>query len=318
MKMILIVDLGSTSSQIGLTNMDGELHAKFVIQNDSKNLVENLHKKILEHLDNIDIDFGDQIDSIGFCVSGFVNHMTGEVKFLDSNITELYLKQESSKVFGKPVFVINDANAAALGEFWKGSAKNSKSILFYKIGSNIAGAIIAKGKLMRGNTGFAGDFGHGGMFQDKYECSCGLKGCIEALSSAKGIVRFFKDTFEKNPKHKAKKYFEELLDFETKDIYEIYQNNQKPKAIKELLSITLKPISMHMATLLKSLDLETIVISGGVSQMNELIIEIIRENLNGYLPQALLDKLTIKIATLGFEAPLIGMGFYIVNQWRLY
>ncbi len=87
-----------------------------------------------------------------------------------------------------PVFVDNDVNVMALGEHRDGVGKGEDDVLFVKIGTGIGGGIIADGHLQRGSQGCAGDIGHICVDPDGPVCSCGNKGCLEAMAAAPAIA----------------------------------------------------------------------------------------------------------------------------------
>ena len=88
-----------------------------------------------------------------------------------------------------PVFVDSDVSVMALGEHWGGVGKGVDNLLFVKIGTGIGGGIIADGRLYRGAQGCAGDIGHICVDPEGPVCSCGNRGCLEAMAAAPAIVR---------------------------------------------------------------------------------------------------------------------------------
>ena len=90
--------------------------------------------------------------------------------------------------FGVPVFLENDANSAALGEWWTGAGKGTKHMLCFTLGTGIGGGIIIDGKVYHGAEGYAAELGHISLSFDGPKCGCGNTGCMEAYASAKGIT----------------------------------------------------------------------------------------------------------------------------------
>ncbi|QEH61856.1 glucokinase [Spiroplasma chinense] len=321
MKLILSIELGVNSSKIALVNQYGDIQAKFFVEHDfEKGILENLYQKIVESLDTIGINYEDSVDKIGIASAGYVDHMVGIVRYaaaLDWN--NYYLKDKAESLFNKPILVLNDANAAALGEFWVGSAKQYDSIVFYTVDSGIGGALILDGKLMSGSRGFSGEFGHGGgVYQNKYKCKCGLLGCIEPISSGPGIARYFKDKFDENPGHPAANYFKDFETFTTKDIISVYEDNDKPVEILDILQEALEPLVMHMATMINALDPEAIIISGGLTNMGPLLTRIISKSIKKYIIEKFAQDIVVEIAELGNDAILIGSAYYALNDWKIF
>ncbi|AHI52884.1 ROK family protein [Spiroplasma culicicola] len=321
MNLILAIEIGRNSSKVALINQYGNIQAKFFVENNfEKGLLENLYQKIVEGLETVGINYEEVVDKIGISTAGYVDHMLGIVRYsagLDWN--NYYLKDKAEELFNKPILVLNDANAAALGEFWTGAAKQYDSIVFYTLDNGIGGALILEGKLMSGARGFSGEFGHGGgIYQTKYDCVCGLKGCIEPMSSGVGIARYFADKFKENPGHPAETYFKDLETYKTKDIISIYEENGHPVEILDILTEALEPLIMHMATMINGLDPEAIIISGGLSNMGQLLIDIITQNIKKYIIEKFAEDITIEIAELGNDAGIIGAAYYALNDWKIF
>ncbi|AGR41304.1 ROK family protein [Spiroplasma taiwanense] len=320
MKLILSIEIGVNSSKVGLVNQYGDLQARFFIEHNKAKLLENLHSEIVEGLEAIGVNYEEEIEKIAIATVGYVDHMLGIVRY-SANLewNNLNLKEKAEELFKKPIFVLNDANASALGEFWVGVAKQYDSIVFYFIDSGIGGAVILDGKLMPGARGYAGEFGHGGgWFQSKYNCKCGLKGCIEPMSSVTGIETFFTDTFKENKKHPAAIYFKDLEVINLKSIFEIYEIENHPLEIKELLTQALEPLIMHMATMVNALDPEALIIAGGLTILGEALLEIINENIKKYTIDTSEEELSIEIAELGNDSAMVGSAYYALNDWKIF
>lgn len=91
---------------------------------------------------------------------------------------------------GVPVRVVNDANAAALGEAWQGAGQGRRSLLLVTLGTGVGGGLVVDGSVLTGAHGAAGELGHMQVNPAEAElCSCGKTGCLEQYASATGIVR---------------------------------------------------------------------------------------------------------------------------------
>ena len=90
---------------------------------------------------------------------------------------------------GTPVYLTNDANAAAMGEMIFGGARDMKDFIVLTLGTGLGSGIVVNGEVVYGHTGFAGELGHMIIVPDGRECGCGRKGCYETYASASGLVR---------------------------------------------------------------------------------------------------------------------------------
>lgn len=132
---------------------------------------------------------------IGVAVAGQVGRLGKSVVF-SPNLpfkTEYALAETLEKEFGIPVFVENDANAAAIGERVFGMAKGMDDFIVITLGTGIGSGVFANGKLLRGYTGSGGEAGHMVIVPEGPLCGCGNRGCLEALASGTAIARVFKE-----------------------------------------------------------------------------------------------------------------------------
>lgn len=97
--------------------------------------------------------------------------------------------QAAKRSFGGVDAVLNDANAAALGEQWAGAARDYRSVLLVTLGTGIGAGIVVDGKVVAGAHGSAGEIGHIVVEPEGEPCGCGGSGCVEQYASARGLVR---------------------------------------------------------------------------------------------------------------------------------
>ena len=90
----------------------------------------------------------------------------------------------------------NDANAAALGEQWRGAGRDIKSMILLTLGTGVGGGIILDNKIWHGADGMAGEIGHMTLIPEGRPCSCGNVGCLEMYASARGIVQSYREALD--------------------------------------------------------------------------------------------------------------------------
>src|SRR5699024_6550425 len=110
----------------------------------------------------------------------------------------LNIKKELEKTFKLPIFVDNDVNCAALGEYWKGAAKKVTSFICLTLGTGIGGAIVTNGSIYKGTNYSAGEFGHMTLHPNGRACSCGDYGCFEQYASSKALEEMAKSRLNKD------------------------------------------------------------------------------------------------------------------------
>jgi len=292
MKKILAIDLGGTTAKVGLINSRDKKASKHLVIETKK---EDVIKHLWEGLRQIDES---EYDAIGFAVPGMVDEKNGVV-IVSGNLNwrDFHVTKEMKKYTNKPVYLLNDANAVALGEVWIGSGSKFSDVLFYTIGTGIGGAIICNNKLITGYRGTAGEFGHGGVFQNTIDCNCGLLRCLEPIASATGLIKGLLEL--KNPRRLQDLTNESLInDLEVRKVF-----------IKHW-----DILANHMSTLIYALNPEAIVIGGGVSNIGYEISKILYALVKDKVAPNILHDLKIVNASLGNKAGIYGAAKYCLDQ----
>jgi glucokinase len=131
-----------------------------------------------------------ELSAIGVGAPGLSNPETG-VLFTSPNLPgwlNVSLKDIIEKKINKKAFLINDANAAALGELYFGAAKGSRNFIYITISTGIGGGIVVNGQIYTGTLGIAGEVGHMTIQDGGPLCNCGNRGCWEALASGTALA----------------------------------------------------------------------------------------------------------------------------------
>jgi glucokinase len=159
-----------------------------------------------------------------------------------------------------PVILENDANAAAIGEMWRGAGQGYRSIICVTLGTGVGGGIILDGKLWRGVDGSAAEIGHIGV--DPFAgvpCTCGSRGCLEVYASATAIVRM---TREARPRY-PNSILHNTEDLTSAKIFQAGREGDE-LAIEVFRRMGVY-LGIGLASLINVLNPEIVVIGGGLS-----------------------------------------------------
>ena len=140
-----------------------------------------------------------EIESIGIASPGVVNAEKGIVEYYCGMDLRNYPMAHilSEKLGGyRPIYMENDANAAAYGEVLAGAAKGAENALMITLGTGVGGGIVIGGKIYDGFNFAAAELGHVVIEKDGVPCACGRKGCWEKYSSATGLIRMTREKME--------------------------------------------------------------------------------------------------------------------------
>lgn len=177
------IDIGGTNTTFALVNDSGEIHLSHSLPTKEYQHPEQLLKDVQSLIGN------EEFAAVGIgCPNG--NSKTGAVEFAPNLrwTGVVPLVPIAEEVFEKPAHVVNDANAAALGEWQFGCAKEWRNFVTITLGTGLGSGIVSEGKLLEGAFGFAGEFGHIVQHPDGRHCACGRQGCLETYVSAIGVM----------------------------------------------------------------------------------------------------------------------------------
>lgn len=203
MKYYVGIDLGGTNIVAGVVDEEYNIIAKASTKTNcprpEKEIADDMAKMALKAVENANLTI-DQIEWVGIGTPGIANSATGIIEFagnLGFNNTPMvkYIRES----IDKPVFIENDANAAAYGEYVAGSAKGAKNAVCITLGTGVGAGIIIDGKIYAGSNFAGAEVGHTVIEVGGAQCSCGRKGCFEAYSSATGLIRMTKEAIAENP-----------------------------------------------------------------------------------------------------------------------
>lgn len=306
MNKILSIDVGGTKISYCIINAEGVLISDIFKQSTPKDL-----NKLIEVFKKIISENEDKVDHVAFATAGAVNLENTKVESSTPNLPLGYCDIDFSKLSKKPVFVENDANAAAWAEYTLGAAKGHHNTVIVTLGTGIGGGIIINGKLLRGKSGRAAEIGSIKLYPDKRrKCNCGNYDCWESYASGTGL------------KNTAQELTLTLKEFETsyikdKKIEEI-STHDIIKGIKENDEFSIKVFGKWHEHLLSGLisltdifDPESIIISGGMGEF--IAFEKLEKQINEAIVVSPIKLLPAKMKN---NAGMIGVALLANNKFK--
>ena len=197
MKYYIGIDLGGTNIKAGVVNENYEIIAKAttktLLPRPAEEICADMAKVSLEAVEQAGLTL-DDIESVGIGTPGTANSETGIIEYSNNlGFLNLPVVEIMQKHINKPVYVENDANAAAYGEYVAGAAKGANDAVCITLGTGVGGGIIINGKIYSGFNFAGAEIGHTVIDPNGPECTCGRKGCFEVFSSATGLVRMTRE-----------------------------------------------------------------------------------------------------------------------------
>ncbi len=306
-KVFIAADLGGTNLRIAAVDRVGNVVSRSRRSTPSNGDQTDIIEAILSVVEEFrrELEGKYEIAGFGAAMPAIVNSKSGII-LRSPNLPQLN-DLEFSKVFAErlqlPVVLENDANAAAVGERWKGASQGVLNSIQVTLGTGVGGGIIIDGSLVRGIDGTAGEIGHIAVEPEGYPCGCGSRGCVEQYSSATAMIRLAKDLMPKFPDTELRS----ILDLTPLDIYEAGMNGDKLSL--EVFRIAATYLGVALGGLVNVLNPEAIVLGGGVSAGWELFIEHLRaEILRRAFPHPG-ERVKILRSELGDDAGILGAAF---------
>jgi glucokinase len=245
------------------------------------------------------------VAALGVAIPGLVNRQTDRVvdpRGMPAPMVE-DLHGELTRATGLRVEIENDANAAAYGEFKVGAGRGSSNLFYIMIGDGIGGAIILDGKLWTGASGFAGEVGHITIDSEGLECVCGNTGCLETLASAPSIVRRARERLNRDSTSSLSRLAFNK-NFTAADL--AHEAREGDDFAAMMIERTGRYIGTGVASVINLLNIERIVLGGGVMDAGPLILNPIIQEVRHRAFQPCFEATQIVIAELGPDAAPIG------------
>ena len=301
MKQYFGIDIGGTAVKLGIVDETGKVLCKGEqsvnfdgYQTPVLDTVRKAAKEFLtaqaipvENLSGIGVSATGQIDSrkgivVGTC-GNFPNYIGSPIKAA--------LEQD----FGLPVTVANDANCMTLGEVWVGGAQGYTDVIGVTLGTGVGGGILTGGRLLEGARGLGGELGHYRTHAlDGVPCTCGATGCWERYAATTALVRAAK---EKNPAWT-----------DGRAIFTAAEAGN-PEVLA-LLDAWTDEIAQGLAGMVHIFNPQLILIGGGVSAQQKLLIDPIAAKVKASVMPAFAEGLEIRAAQLHNDAGMVGAVYY--------
>jgi len=301
------VDIGGTSIKLGVVNLEkGKIIRETSFKTPNTTAIETA--EILARHVNVLIHQYPDITSIGIGVPGAVNPERTLVQY-PPNFPKWEIEPFAQYVkdalpISELVAMDNDAKAAALAEQKFGAAKNENYFLLATLGTGVGGAIVADGKIFRGAFGGAGEFGHIMINYEGPESLSGIRGVLEAYLGQKYLSEHTLDKLRDGKIKSSLRTFLPSANLEPKDIYEAAQAGDK--FALEVLSEAGMILGIGFASVATLLDIRLFIVSGGVAQAGDLLLNPAREALRKNVLAHQRDSVEIRPAKLMTSAGIIG------------
>ncbi|EEM49650.1 MULTISPECIES: ROK family protein [Bacillus cereus group] len=292
MKEYIAFDIGGTQIKYGIVSEIGRVLKRQTVATEihlgGEQIIQKLiyvSKKIMnEHtITGIGISTAGIVDINKGIVTGGADHIPGY-----STIPIIDRLQEILKV---PVSIDNDVNCAAFGEKWNGSGREKDNFIMLTLGTGIGGAIFIDGKLYRGHSFSAGEWGNMLIEGKTFEEVASISGLIRLVSKYKGKGKW-----------------------NGKRIFELYDKGDREVA--QAVGIFFKHLAIGISNLAYIFNPETIIIGGGITDRGNEFLKEVKEEVSKYLNQEIYNNCEIELAQNGNCAGMIGAIYHFLHHHK--
>src|SRR4051812_9895537 len=289
------VDFGHTHLRVAIADISSRVLAEREAELDVDRVAEPALDKAVrlvhEVIDEAAVDRS-RILGVGMGLPGPINRDTGTVgpSVILSAWEGLQPASLLEERLGLPVTVDNDANLGALGELSFGAGSGARHMLYVKISSGIGAGLVIDGRVYRGATGVAGEFGHVLVDPDGALCRCGNRGCLETVAAAGPLLDLL------HPTHGA--------DFGVDDL--VAQANEGDAGCRRVLADAGRALGLQLAGLCNVFNPERVVIGGELSAASEPLLDGIRDSLTRHAQPLARDAVELVAGVLGARAEVLG------------
>ncbi|MBE6581420.1 MAG: ROK family protein [Ruminococcaceae bacterium] len=313
--MYIGIDLGGTNIAAGVVDEKGNILATDSTPTEKERDFTEIVADMAEIAKKVTRKAGlatADIKGVGIGCPGTVDNKNGMVVYANN------LKMEHSPVAAEfkkhwdiPVSLINDADAAAFGEF-KMTAPDADSFVFMTLGTGVGGGVVIDGKLMRGCNGAGGELGHFCIEVDGKPCTCGARGCLESYASVTALIEQTKEKMAACPDSNMHDWVKKKGKISGRTAFECAK--QGDAAAIEVRDRYIHYVAVGVNSLINIFQPKIFAIGGGISREGDTLLDPIKafvkkNNYNKYM-----NETELRIATLFNDAGIIGAAFAAMTK----
>ena len=315
--MYIGVDLGGTNIAIGLVDDNGNIVAQgstpTLKERPTDEIVKDMAKLSQKLLEDAKISL-DDVKAVGIGCPGTIDQENGVIVYSNNIPMEHYPMADKLKGYiNKPVYIDNDANCAALGEY-VATGESADVFIFITLGTGVGGGIVLNGKLFTGFNGAGAEVGHITMVSGGEKCTCGKEGCWECYASVTALIRQTEEAMKKNPESLMNKLAQEGGKVSGRTAFEAAKAGDE--TAKAVVSQYARYVADGIVSLENIFQPQMISVGGGISKEGDYLMNPVREYASNTGYNKFMPKTKIVTAKLFNDAGIIGAAMNAKNGFE--
>lgn len=308
----ICADLGSQGFSGAIVNLRGEIKRRLhlPIENSDGEAALDLVYQLVDDL----LKLAERpLLGIGIGTPGLMDAQQGIVRnAVNLDWQDLPLGNLLAARYDLPVYIANDCQAAALGEYIFGGNGTGSSLIVIKLGRGIGAGIVLNGELFYGDGCGAGEIGHVSVLKDGELCTCGNRGCLETVASNRAIIKRAQRIYKDDPDSILHRYATTTAKLNTRSILKAYLDGDQ--SVREILQDASDYLGNAVANLVSALNIHRIEIAGDDLYLEPEFIEIIRQQVRQGSLKALAQETHLEAARLGGDIVILGAAALVLQN----
>ena len=304
------VDLGGTNIAVGVVNDELKIIGRGKVKTKAPRPAEEIFDDIALAVELAVKDAGismDEVSTVGVGTPGSVNKDNGYIEFSNNlEFNQVPAKEMLEARIGKPVYLENDANCAALGEAIAGVGKGVGNFVAVTLGTGVGSGIIVNGKIVSGVNFAGGEMGHTVIMVNGKQCNCGRKGCWEQYASATALIAQTKEAMLENKDSKMWQLCNGSVDNASgRTAFDAMRLGDE--AAQKVVDNYIYYVSVGISNIINTFQPEFVCVGGGVSHEGETLLAPLRKHVEDERYSIYASKQTkVVAAELGNDAGIFG------------
>lgn len=309
------VDIGGSHIAIGVVDDELRILARDTVKFPTGSPYRDTVALVAERVERLAAQLQVSMDafaSVGLAVPGSISRDNAKViHAYNLQFHDVPLRDEMQKHVKAPVYLANDANAAALAELWAGAFRGCKTAALLTLGTGVGGGLILGGRMFNGGMNSGVELGHMALQYGGPLCTCGVRGCVEALCTATWLRQQGRKSVVEYPLNLI--YTEAGGDMDRVSAKLVIDCAKAGDVIAmDIFRQYVDQLGSAIAGLINLLDLEAVALGGGVSLAGEFLFDPLRENVREKCFFEWLGRLIP--AEMGNDAGIIGAALLHKNE----
>ena len=308
-KHVISVDMGGTNIRIGVVNQYGEVKNKRLIFTHAELGKESVVERLIELIQSTYKNGVQESEIVGLslAVPGPYDINSG-IFYNPPNLPgwdQFHFRDILEKHLHMPISIINDGNAAALGEYRYGAGKNFSNLVYLTLGTGVGSGTIINGELLLGARGFAPEFGHMTIDKNGPVCNCGNVGCLEAFASGTAISKITREKIE-NGNHSILNEMcaGQINLIDAKMVGRAAENGDSLALL--IMQEAGSNLGIGLVNIIHSFDPEIIVLGGGLSESLDIMMPSIKSEISQRVMNNQKDKVKLVVSQIEGNVALLG------------